>query len=247
MYKFMAIIGCFLALSSHAQVSTTLSAAQILANADSFRASQSGTLSSTRVEAFDGERKIKERRYHVYSMPPARSLVVFQHGSERGQKLLMRGNDYWIFMPNSKRPIRITPLQRVVGEAAIGDIATLSWAEHYRATISGKRIINQRECIELELVATASGLSYSRIELSVDAQGYWPVAAKLYLQSGKLAKVAQFRIDNSSSPAHLSAMELRDAITPSKHTLLHYEQRQQQDIPEKFFNPAYLAQATLTL
>jgi len=42
--------------------------------------------------------------------------------------VLMLGDDFWLLMPSSQRPLRITPMQKLLGDASTGDIATLSWA-----------------------------------------------------------------------------------------------------------------------
>jgi hypothetical protein len=59
--------------------------------------------------------------------------------AERGQKLLMQGDDFWLMMPASQRPLRITPMQKLLGEASTGDIATMTWGEDYDGACSARK------------------------------------------------------------------------------------------------------------
>jgi len=61
--------------------------------------------------------------------------VIFKSAVEAGQKMLMLQDNYWLQMPKSRRPIRITPMQKLLGEASVGDISTLS---------GGKRVLAVR-------------------------------------------------------------------------------------------------------
>ena len=54
------------------------------------------------------------------------SLVLMRSPAEAGQKVLMLGDDFWLLMPGSQRPLRITPAQKLLGDASTGDIATLA-------------------------------------------------------------------------------------------------------------------------
>ena len=79
----------------------------------------------------------KERRYTVFAQAEHQSLVLMQSPAEKGQKVLMLGDDFWLLMPGSQRPLRITPMQKLLGDASTGDIATMSWADDYTGSVAG--------------------------------------------------------------------------------------------------------------
>ena len=79
----------------------------------------------------------KERRYTVFVQAQHKSLVLMRSPAEAGQKVLMLGDDFWLLMPGSQRPLRITPSQKLLGDASTGDIATLSWADDYTGSVVG--------------------------------------------------------------------------------------------------------------
>ncbi|MEF1174349.1 outer membrane lipoprotein-sorting protein, partial [Vibrio sinaloensis] len=103
-------------------------------NADSFRQGYESAKVVSEVALYENDTLDKTREYHVYTRENRESLVVFKSQVEQGQKMLMLGDNYWFVMPKSRRPIRITPMQKLLGEASVGDISTLTWSEDYHAT-----------------------------------------------------------------------------------------------------------------
>jgi hypothetical protein len=114
----------------------------------------------------------KERLYRVFAQTAHQSLVLMQSPAEKGQKVLMLGDDFWLLMPGSQRPMRITPMQKLLGDASTGDIATMSWADDYTGTLVGEErcgeagaVAPQQPCLHLSLSAARKGVTYQRIEL----------------------------------------------------------------------------------
>ncbi len=213
----------------------------ILQKADSFRLPFGAVQVESEVELFKDGQLSKQRKFSVYIKPGRRSLVLFKSAADLGQKVLMLDDRYYLFMPRSKRPIRITPMQRLLGEAATGDIATMTWSEDYHGRIiSDHKIVNEIPCLLLELQSTRTGATYARIELYVARDGYWPVQADLYLASGKLAKQATFTLEQREDRRQITSMTLMDRIQTSQRTVIYYRSITERDIPDKFYNPAFL-------
>ena len=59
----------------------------------------------------------------------------------------------WIYMPTASRPIRISPLQRLMGQASNGDVARTNFATDYDA----KSVTEDGDAFVLDLVAKRSG------------------------------------------------------------------------------------------
>lgn len=164
----------------------------LLRDADRYRMSADNLQVETLVQTYSASGELdKERRYTVFAQAGRQSLVLMQSPAEQGQKVLMLGDDFWLLMPNSQRPLRITPMQKLLGDASTGDIATLSWSGDYRAELVGEEPCQPneqaRQCLHLSLHATRKGVTYSRIELWLGKTRHEPVRADLYVQSDKLA------------------------------------------------------------
>jgi hypothetical protein len=185
----------------------------------------------------------KERLYTAYVQTKHQSLVLMRSPAEQGQKVLMLGDEFWLVMPNSQRPLRITPMQKLIGDASTGDIATMSWGEDYTGSVAGEEPCGEpaQACIHLSLQAGRKGVSYQRIELWLGKANHEPVKADLYVQSDKLAKQATFILDKSTKPPTVNAMLLRDQLTNKKETQVRYVSRKERAVPEAWLNPMFLA------
>jgi hypothetical protein len=217
----------------------------LLKDADHYRMSADNLQVDTQVTTFntDGSPD-KERRYTVFAQGHAKSLVLMQTAVEKGQKVLMLGDDFWLVMPGSQRPLRITPMQKLLGDASTGDIATMSWAGDYTGQLVGEEPCQpeaKAACLHLSLQAARKGVTYQRIELWVGKARHEPVRADLFVQSDKLAKQARFVMDKAANPATVSEMVLVDQLSNKKETRIKYLARKDRTVPGEWLNPMFLA------
>jgi outer membrane lipoprotein-sorting protein len=214
----------------------------LLKAADRYRATDDDLQVETQVSVFnrDGSPD-KERRYTVFVQAGHKSLVLMRSPAEAGQKVLMLGDDFWLLLPGSQRPVRITPSQKLLGDASTGDIATMSWSEDYTGSIVGEERCEAAACVHLSLQAARKGLSYQRIELWLGKVRHEPLRAELYVQSDKLAKTATFVMDKPGAPTQVNEMVLIDRLSSHKETRVRYLSRQAKQVPESWLNPMFLA------
>jgi hypothetical protein len=212
----------------------------LLVRADAYRLESRAAEVLTRVQVWKGGTLDKERSYLVHLKPGRRSLVVSRSPAEKGQKVLMVGDDFWIVLPSSQRPIRITPAQKLLGDAATGDVATLTWAEDYAGTVAGEEAVGGEPCTRLELAAARRGVTYARITLFLARADAHPLAADLYVASERIAKRATFQMGVVDGKPAVVAMRLRDEIQTGRETLVQYLSREPKDIPDEYFNPMFL-------
>jgi len=225
------------ALAAQAQDVGTL-----LKAADRFRMSADALQVDTQIFVFNSDgTPDKERRYTVWAQPNRQSLVLMQSPAEKGQKVLMLGDDFWLLMPSSQRPLRITPMQKLLGDASTGDIATMSWAEDYSGKLVGEEPCGTATCVHLSLNAARKGVSYQRIELWLGKQRHEPVRADLYVQSDKLAKQARFVLDKPNAPTMVTEMILIDQLSNHKETRVKYLSRKERQVPQEWLNPMFLS------
>jgi outer membrane lipoprotein-sorting protein len=216
----------------------------LLKAADKYRMSSDNMQVDTQISVFNTDGSPDgERRYTVFAQAKHQSLVLMQSPAEKGQKVLMLGDDFWLLMPGSQRPLRITPMQKLLGDASTGDIATMSWAEDYSGTVAGEDRCGEPEqaCLHLSLSAARKGVTYQRIELWLGKAKHEPVKADLYVQSDKLAKQARFVMDKALMPTAVTSMLLRDQLTNKKETQVRYLARKEHTVPEAWLNPMFLA------
>ena len=212
----------------------------------------------THVELFRNDVLDKERLYTVYVKPGRRSLVLMKSPSEIGQKVLMLADQFWLLMPESQRPLRITASQKLLGEASTGDIANMTWSEDYDGSIAGETdcpqvpaglpdmpVAKAHRCLHLDLAAARNGVTYSRVELYLDKASKLPIKADLYVGSGKRAKEAWYAPRVVDGHQRIMTMLLLDDIQPNRRTVVRYRSLVAKEAPDEFFNPAALVRNSL--
>lgn len=217
----------------------------LLKAADRFRMAADAVEVRTRIRLYKDDVLDKERRYDVFLKPGRRSLVLFRHPSERGQKMLMLDDRFWMIMPKSRRPIRVTPMQKLLGEASAGDIATMTWSTDYRARIDGETVVDGIAALKLELTASRKGATYKRIDLWIAAGDSHPLKADLYVHSGKLAKQVTFRLGAMDGRPAVVSMTLLDKVQKNRRTVIDYLANRPRAIDDRYYNPMYLVRNTL--
>ncbi len=230
----------------------------LLRKADSYRLPAASAQVETRVEQYRRGELDKERDYTVYIKPGRRSLILMKTAAELGQKVLMLGDNFWLFVPDSQRPLRITANQKLLGEASTGDIAEMSWHEDYDGSVSEETDcpkppeiagipgrVAAGSCLRLQLQALRSGVTYAKIELFLEKNSKFPVKADLIMGSGKKAKEAWYFEQAVQGRRQVGAMLLFDHIQTTRHTVVHYRKLAAREAPDELFNPAALVRNSL--
>ncbi len=239
--KLLAIVAALLA----SPVSAADDIAALLRKADAYRLQEAAARVETQVELYRGDAFDKERRYTVYMKPGRRSLVLMKSPAEAGQKVLMLADQFWLLMPDTQRPLRITATQKLLGEAATGDIANMTWSDDYDGKVVDEVDIKGRRCLHLDLAAARPGVTYARIELYLDKASKLPIKADLYVNSGKRAKEAWYEAKTVDGQLRVMSMTLLDDIQAGRRTVVRYQSIVAKEAPDEFFNPAALVRNSL--
>ena len=118
-----------------------------------------------------------------------RSLIRFVNPPRDTNKLMLKnGNDLWFFDPASKASIRLSPQQRLLGQAANGDVITVNLAKDYHAEILGEEEIADgervnRNCFRLRLAQHSPDVTYDHIEMWIEEGSSRPVKAHFFSES----------------------------------------------------------------
>ncbi len=165
---------------------------------------------------------------------------------DAGKRVLLDGRSFWFFDPASQASVRISAQQRLVGQAAIGDVLTVNLAEDYAATIAGTETIDdagrqKRNCWHLDLKAATDTAVYSRVEYWVEQGTFHPVKGKFYSDSGRLLKVIYYRAFAERLGAVRPAEAvILDAVDTSLATIATFGESRFQDVPDAWFQRDYL-------
>jgi outer membrane lipoprotein-sorting protein len=239
MFKRIVIAAALMACGA----ANAASVEEILKKADAFRLPDASSQVETLVQTYKNGQPDKEKRYQVNVKPGGKSLVLFRSPGEAGQKVLMVGDDFWMLMPGSARPIRITPLQKLLGDASTGDIATMSWSGDYDGTVARELEVDGVPCVELELAARRKSLSYQRIVLQVAKKDYRPVHADLFAASNRKLKQASFSVEARDGKQVVTKMALQDEVQNNRQTVVTWVSSRPRQFGDELFNPMYLSRS----
>ena len=92
-----------------------------------------------KITDFEAGKADEEHLYEVSQKGTDKTYVEFMSPREKGRHLLMLGDDMWIYLPDTSRPVRITPLERLSGDASNGDVARTNYAVDYSRRVSARR------------------------------------------------------------------------------------------------------------
>ena len=234
------VVGFLLTCALVCHAATPVSAPDALAvlkHADTFRNGWPSYVLHVKITNFEADKADEEKLYEVSQKGTEKTYVEFLSPREKGQHLLMLGDDMWIYLPDTSRPIRITPLERLSGDASNGDIARTNYAADYTPTYVRTENVGADSCYVLDLASKRKGATYQRILFWVRADDARPVKAEFYLTSGKHIKSATFD-EYASIGGHmqLRRMTLYDEIRHNSHSVLEYSGIAPRDLPDKLFN-----------
>jgi hypothetical protein len=195
----------------------------------------------TVIKNYVGDELKDEGSYDTFIRGDDRTLVKFLNVDVKGQYLLMLEDAMWIYMPNTRKPIRITPLQRLLGDASNGDVARTRWAGDYDAALKGEEQVDGVNCYILALTARREGATYNRADLWIRKVDARPVKAEIFLTSGKHYKTIFYdKFGEVHGKLLLTQMTIVDRLREESRTVMSFSNQTPRDIPEKYFNKDYL-------
>ena len=186
--------------------------------------------------------RIDARKYRVMSKGNENTIVsLLEPASDRGQSMLMKGRDLWVFMPNVSQPVRLSLAQRLSGQVANGDLARANFAGDYTPRILRTETISGEAYYVLELNAVDRGVTYQRVVYWVRKSNAWPYLAEFYSQSNRLLKTCKYeRFQNLAGRIRPTRLVMEDALRQGEQSTIEYNNMKVRDLPDRMFTKEYL-------
>ncbi|HSY27288.1 MAG TPA: outer membrane lipoprotein-sorting protein [Burkholderiaceae bacterium] len=176
-----------------------------------------------------------------------RSLIRFAAPARDAGKLMLKsGNDLWFYDPSNKASIRLSPQQRLLGQAANGDVVTVNLAKDYQAKIETEEDVSDgdrqtRHCYKLSLTAVSQDVTYHRVEMWIDSTNSRPVKARFYTESDRLLKTAYYRrYQTQLGVERPTETVIIDGLDPKWVTVMRYADYVKREVPESWLQRDYL-------
>ncbi|WP_429292495.1 outer membrane lipoprotein-sorting protein [Paraburkholderia sp. CI3] len=176
-----------------------------------------------------------------------RSLIRFEAPARDVNKLMLKtGNDLWFFDPTSKASIRISPQQRLLGQASNGDVVTVNFAQGYKARIENEEDVQDgdrqtRRAYKLALAESVPDMTYNSVEMWIDTTTQRPIKARFFSDSGKLLKTAFYRhYQEQLGALRPTEIVIIDGLNPNLVTVMRYTEFTSRQIPDSWFQHDFL-------
>lgn len=176
--------------------------------------------------------KAKADNAHVEATLPARN---------KGEIFLFNDRNMWFFKPNLKKPVSISARQKLVGQAANGDIASTHYARDYSATIEKSETIDGQKTAVLMLVAKNKSLTYDKIRYWIREKDKLAIKAEFLTLNGVVFKIATIKYDNTLSLngktfPFVSQLEIADAKYANNKSIIKYKNPKVVNLVDTIFN-----------
>ncbi len=176
-----------------------------------------------------------------------RSLIRYIAPARDANKLILySGKDLWFYDPSSKASIRMSPQQRLLGQASNGDVVTVNLAKDYQAssaveedTQDGDR--QSRHCYKVSMLQNTPDATYHHIDMWIEVGNNHPVKARFYTDSGKLLKSAYYRkYEKQLGIDRPTETVIIDGLDPSWVTVMRYSNMVKREVPDLWLQREYL-------
>ena len=236
----LALAAACLPASAGAQ--QPLSAQEIVRRADEARFPQEAFEVLVNIKTLDGGRLKEERLFKVLSKGNSNTVVMtLEPASERGQILLMKGRDLWMFLPRVSQPVRLSLAQRLIGQVSNGDIARANFAGDYNASLVARERLGNDNAYVLELSAVDRSVTYQRVRYWVSDASFRPLKAEFYSLSNRLLKTCDYRdFKELSGKVRPTRLLMTDALNKGEQSVLDYSAMKQRELPDQIFTKEYL-------
>ena len=221
-------------------------AALLLKNSDLARGGGlPGVVWRVALRVMDGDKLVDEQGLTIKADSQSSLAEFFSPPNMATQKLLISGRNIWFLRTGLRKPVPISPRQRLLGQASNGDVAATNYAGSYLATLTGQVDIDGRPCHQLELTAVGDNVTYPRIRYWIAVDSGLAVKADFFALSEKLIKSARFEYANTveyngKKLPFVSRMTIEDQINKGQKTVLEYSNVVAQEVPRRYFDINFL-------
>jgi len=217
-------------------------ARSIVEKADQVRFPAEGFQVDVSIATTRPDEEAELRKFRVLSKGNENTVVmVTEPASERGQIILMKGRDLWVFMPEVSQPVRISLSQRLTGQVANGDLARANFSGDYNPRIVRNESINGENYAVLELTAVDRSVTYQKVRYWVNTKNFWPFKAEFYSLSNRLLKKASYEeFKPMAGTIRPTRMVMEDALRSGEISVLDYGDMKLRDLPDRVFTKEYL-------
>jgi hypothetical protein len=155
--------------------------------------------------------------------------------SEVGRATLRIGDNMWLYIPNVRKPVRITSLQSVTGGLFNNsDIMSLDYSYEYNCVA----VEEEDGFYVLELKAKNNSVAYDRVTIKADKKTFLPDYIKCFTASGMLVKTLHFKkiVEFEEGFSRPSITETTSPLHKGAKSIMIFSQLKRENLDKELFN-----------
>jgi len=159
----------------------------------------------------------------------------------KGNMLVMLDRNMWFVKPGLRKPVAISPRQKLMGGMANGDIASTNYAGDYDAAAAGEEAVDGEPCYVFDFKANNKKTTYHRIRYWISKQRLLGVKAEFFTVAGKRFKTAIMHYNNllrtkDGDLPFISRMTIYDEVIKGNVTTMDYREPDLRPLAGAVFN-----------
>ena len=199
------------------------------------------------ITAYESERQVDSYAMWGYLKTETEKnkvLVAFSDpASVKGRKMLMDGNVVYFLFPRTRNPIRLSPLQVLLGQTSNGDVARTGFSQDYDVVSLEEAPREGVPCYRFSLAAKPSkeDSTYKRVELWVERSTLRPLYAEFFASTDKPLKRAYYKDYREAEGKDFPfTLDIFDGEDRAKHTVMAYSKIGRKPMADTAFRREYL-------
>ena len=159
--------------------------------------------------------------------------------SAKGQEILRVGDNFWVYMPNLKRSLRMAARDSFMGgDFNNADVLRVNYAADYVPTIAE----DTAEHWLIECKAKSHTVAYDKVKLWLHKGDYMPLKAQYFASSGAMIRSAEFKdVKDFGGLKRPSIISMRNELVPARWSEMKtVEMKLVESIPETKFTQGAL-------
>ncbi len=216
-----------LALVAMSASSSAMNAEGLVKKADEIRNPSQSYKMQIQVES-DGDAS----DFDVYLKGQDKTLIVTKSPArDKGRNMLMLDRDFYAYIPNLKRSMRLSLAQKLSGQVANGDISRTRWYGDYDVKLEKEN----KKFAQLFLKARKQNLTYAAIRLWIEKSTNRPIKAE-YLGSNGTTVLKKASFENYKKILGVMRPTILRITDPAgKTSLIKINEMKNESFPDSFF------------
>ncbi|CAM3928687.1 outer membrane lipoprotein-sorting protein [Rahnella bruchi] len=172
----------------------------------------------------------------------ARSLMRFVYpASDKGKVMLSDWYDLWFWTPELRRPIPISPQQRLVGQISNGDVIVTNFEYAYNARLTGETSCGAAQCYQLILERKSAAVTWPKIIYLVEKGSWRPFRADYLSLDDKVVKSVSWQdyrlLLDKQRPGKILVTDARHA---NRYSVMEYSDVRYESLPQFHFTKEFI-------